>query len=137
MYDFDRSDENYYDDDGETQQKINWYIVSQKLYLNAANYYKHIINITLGIALDTIATDEQAAPTMNLQVCNYRKIRNVVDTENFSYNVDMIRTFVHRLNYFKVCEFQYKLSSDDENVMQVPLSLANVTVKYKIAGEVR
>lgn len=137
LFDFDRSDNDYYDNDGLEQQKIDWYIISQKLYLNAANYYKHIINITLGIALDTIATNEQAAPTMNLQVCNYRKIRNVVDTENFSYNVDMIRTFVHRLNYLKVCEFQYKLSSDDKNVMQVPLSLANVTVKYKIVGEVR
>lgn len=137
LFDFDRSDNNYYDIDGVKQQNINWHIVSQKLYLNAANYYKHIVNITLGIALDTIATNNQAAPTMNLQVCNYRKIRNVVNTENFNYNVDMIRTLVHRLNYFKVCEFQYKLSSDDNNVLQVPLSLANITVKYKIAGEVR
>lgn len=136
LFDFDRSDNDYYDDDG-TYQLIDWQITSQKLYLNAANYYKHIVNITLGIALDTIASNNQVTPTMNLEICNYRKIRNVVDSENFSYSVDMIRTFVHRLNYFKVCEFQYRLSSDSENVTQVPLSLANVTVKYKIAGEVR
>ena len=127
----------YFDDDGNKQTNIDWSLTSQKLYLSAANYYKHIVNITLNFAVDVVASKTNKKPTMNLIICNYRKIRNIVDQENFEYTVDMIRTLVHRLNFAKVCEFQYQLSSDSNNVVQIPLSLADITVKYKVSGEVR
>ena len=34
-------------------------------------------------------------------------------------------------------EFQYKLSYDPENAIEIPLSLNSITVKYKVGGQVR
>lgn len=143
LYTLSIDDTEYYDTLGSNKYPIDWRISSQKLYLNAVNYYKHIVNLTFNISLHNAMTVQgEEVPqdyTMNLDVCNYRKERNIVSTENFGYKIDMIRTCIKRLNYAKVCEFQYRLSADLDKYVetQVPLSLADVTVKYKIAGQVR
>lgn len=111
---------------------IDWFIESQKLHLNANNYYKHITNLTLS----SIEKGEQKI-AINLNVKNYRKYVDNGKAENFDYKIDVIRTFVKRLNYAKVCEFQYRLSSDDESALNVPLALSNISIKYKIGGQVR
>lgn len=115
-----------------TKNNVNWYLESQKLYFGASNHYKHIYNITLA------SVDEGNSPIyMNLNVKNYRKYVNNGKEENFNYDINVIRTFVKRLNYAKVCEFQYRLSSDSTSSINVPLSLSDITVKYKIGGQVR
>ena len=76
------------------------------------------------------------------QVNCYRKkvdgnINSLDDYVTVNYRVDTIRTYVQRLNYSKINEFQYQLSSDEENAMDIPLSLNSITIKYKVGGQVR
>lgn len=140
LYSFKYNDD-YYDVRGTIKSNIDWYFISQKLHLNAPNYYKHISNITLISVLDS---DEDIY--LDLTLYNYRKKMHQSEVESFKFNVDSIRTYVKRLNYSKVNEFQYLLTSnvddaaDEEetlNVPKVPLSLSSITVKYKISGQVR
>lgn len=122
----------YFDFIDDKECTIDWYVESQKLHLNANNHYKHIVNLTLA------SVQEDDLPIhLNLNVNNYRKHVDNGKAENFDYNIDVIRTYVKRLNYAKVCEFQYRLSSDSESAINVPLALSNITIKYKIGGQVR
>lgn len=113
--------------------KIDWYFTSQKLHFGQPNYYKHIVNLTLMSVSDT----ENNEITHDLDIVNYRSTFDQVSTKNIAYKVENIRTYVQRLNHFKVNEFQYSLSADFENSIQLPLSLSNITTKYKITGQVR
>ena len=130
----DYSDDEYYDYDGYFMLQIEWLFKSQKLHLEAPNYYKHISNITLTSVLDEAGREPL---DLNLTVTNYRKRANTSDVENFMFNVDTIRVYVKRLNYSKVNEFQYTLQSDEDNAIKIPLSLSSICVKYKISGQVR
>lgn len=145
MYNFDNKETNYFDYDGKTY-KIPWFIKSQKLYLNAVNYYKHIVNITFTSVHDRALLQNANYNVDNLdfklQVNNYRKkvdgnINNVDDYVTINYVVESARTYVQRLNYSKVNEFQYLLSSNEDNAINIPLSLNSITVKYKIGSQVR
>lgn len=147
IYELLTTDREYHDElaNGMTQN-IDWYFRSQKLYLNAVNYYKHIENITLSCveeSPDTTATDSFVENPrgdrvyVELTTKNYRKYVNSNLPENFHYDVEVIRTFVKRLNYAKVCEFQYQLANSDIEVYRTPLNISNVTIKYKIGGQVR
>lgn len=137
-------DDYYYDDDG-NKYKIDWYVESQKLYLQAINYYKHITNITLVSVhdIDVINESNENDEEMSykLQCDIYRKQIDgnigLDDYTSINYDVNGARTFVQRLNYGKVNELQYRLSANLENVIQFPLSLNGITVKYKIGTQVR
>ncbi len=131
LFKLDKSDENYYDYDG-VKHQINWNFKSQKLHLNAVNYYKHISNLTLYSVLDT---DREMNFVMDIN--NYRKQTDTTEIQTISYKVDTIRTFVKRVNYPKVNEFQYNMHQDDEREIRLPLSLSGITIKYKISGQVR
>jgi hypothetical protein len=120
--------------EGLLEYEIDWMFKSQKLHLNAINNYKHISNIVLSSVLES-TRDEPL--DLDLIVTNYRKIKSVAKTDNFTFKVDTIRIYVKRLNYVKVNEFQYELRSNSDNVLRIPLSLSNVTIKYKISGQVR
>ena len=132
IYEFSSSTNNYFDLINTTRKPIDWFIESQKLHLNANNYYKHISNLTLS------SVEESDVPiSLNLNVKNYRKWVDNGKAENFDYHIDVIRTYIKRVNYAKVCEFQYKLSSDNEAVINTPLALSGIVIKYKIGGQVR
>ena len=140
LYSIRKGEDAYYDYD-EVKSDIDWHITSQKLHLNAPNYYKHISNITLASVLDT---DKEIY--LDLTLHNYRKKIHKSEVESFKFKVDSIRTYIKRLNYSKVNEFQYLLTSsmseaaDEEELVEVPkapLSLSSITVKYKITGQVR
>lgn len=134
FYRFDYSNDNYYDYDG-NKHHIDWYVVSQKLHLSAINYYKRLSNITLSSVIDIPNTDEPV--TYDLDILNYRKTLDDGQTQTIGYKVQVLRTYVQRLNYPKVNEFQYTLRTDHDNTVQLPLSLSNITLKYKITGQVR
>lgn len=135
----------YYDKIENKIQNIDWRIKSQKLYLSSINYYKHIVNITLNTALDS-----NKPALVTLKVKNYRKRadygknilgKNKVE-DTISFNVDIIRTFVKRLNYYKINAFEYELSNfkNDNDVVDidaVPLSLTAISIKYLLTGQVR
>ena len=131
FYRFDESNENYFDYDGKRKQ-IDWHLESQKLHLSQINNYKHIVNMTFNSVIDT-----QPYLTFFLDVKNYRKQIDEGKTENLSYSVENLRTYVQRLNYFKVNEFQYKLYSDNQDRYPLPLSLSSISIKYKMQGQVR
>lgn len=146
MYDLNKSDADYYDYDGEFVNKVSWFIKSQKLHLSALNNYKHIINMTFVSVHDSniLQNSEYNIDGLDfkLQVNCYRKkvdgnINSLDDYVTVNYRVDTIRTYVQRLNYSKINEFQYQLSSDEENAMDIPLSLNSITIKYKVGGQVR
>ena len=147
MYDFDKSEVNYYDNDG-TKHKIHWFIKSQKLHFNATNYYKHIVNMTFISVHDKTllenATFNASSLDCKLQINSYRKqldgnIGNDNEYTVIEYDIESARTYVQRLNYSKVNEFQYLLSDNEETAIsaRIPLSLNNITVKYKIGTQVR
>ena len=146
LFNLNKSDINYYDYDGIKRTKVDWFIQSQKLHLGAVNYYKHIVNMTFNSVhdLSLLKENDYNAIDLNfkLQINNYRKqvngnIGNKDDYKVVNYNVEIVRTFVQRLNYSKVNEFQYLLSYDDKNSVNVPFSVSGIIVKYKIGGEVR
>ena len=150
---FNKSDNDYYDFE-ETRKMneyglyddatlyIDWFITSQKLYLGAINYVKHIVNMTFNFVLDHITlNDEEEKPSFVLIARNYRKKfnfgNNSQEGQTIQYTVDLVRTYVQRMSYPKVDAFQYTIKSDPESYRPVPLSLASLTVKYKIGGGVR
>jgi hypothetical protein len=146
LFNLNKSDAYYFDNDGKLKARIKWFVKSQKLHLGALNYYKHIVNITFASVHDIDALKQSQHNIQNinlkLQVNNYRKkidgnIDSVNDWSVVHYNVDIIRTYVQRLNYSKVNEFQYLLSYDSQSALNVPLSLSNITIKYKIGGQIR
>lgn len=134
LYVPDTGDDNYKDD---FYGNISWSLKSQKLHFNAINYYKAINNITLSSVMDKIPA--AANPfTCNMRVTTYRKIMDGTQApETMSFYVDMIRTFVKKLNYMKIGQFQFEMLSDDDNAQQSPLSLTSIVVKYKTTGQVR
>lgn len=143
-YNIDKTSEQYYDTiSGKTN--IDWFIRSQKLHFSAINYYKHIVNMTISSVND-------GAEEMNflLKIVNYRKEPTVgkntdqVNREDTTVQVkvSMVRTFAKRLHYFKVSEFEYRLSNfKAENGQTIttlkPLSLTNITIRYTLTGQVR
>lgn len=131
FYQFDKSNDDYFDYD-EIKYPIDWHVESQKLHLSGLNNYKHLINITFNSVIDT-----EDYLSFFLDVKNYRENVDSGKIENPHYSVDVLRTFVQRLNYFKVNEFQYVLRSDNDNKFPLPLSLSSISIKYKIQGQVR
>ena len=134
LYVPDTGDDNYKDD---FYGNISWSLKSQKLHFNAINYYKSISNITLSSVMDKVP--DAANPfTCNMRVMTYRKIMDGTQApETMVFYVDMIRTFVKKLNYMKIGQFQFEMLSDDDNAQQSPLSLTSIVVKYKTTGQVR
>lgn len=100
----------------------------------------------------TISSVNDGAEEMNflLKIVNYRKEPTVgkntdqVNREDTTVQVkvSMVRTFAKRLHYFKVSEFEYRLSNfKAENGQTIttlkPLSLTNITIRYTLTGQVR
>ena len=115
-----------------TKSKISWNFVSQPLYLTDINYYKHIVNITISSIQDTVYPLSFILDTMY-----YKQDGTESKKQVLQYKVYSIKTFVQRLNGFKVNQFQYQLRSDIESAVQLPLNVSSITIKYKVTGQVR
>lgn len=141
LYQFDKSNDNYFDGNSIETGRIDWHITSQKLHLDAINYYKHIVNLTFfGYNYD----DKQAEMRFNIRIINYRKQTDTNEQKSFEeveYKIQLTRTFVKRINYYKVNQVQYVLESpreiDEEDKTPIPLSLTCISLKYLITGQVR
>lgn len=151
IYTLNKGESNYVDFDGITKRRINWFLISQKLYLSAINYYKTV----WGLVLDSTHNEKDLNNSIynldtsyyDLRVTNYRKrIDNNIDAgldgykQSFSYKVTPAKSFVQRCNYPLVNLFQYKLNNHFENdnvKLSIPLSLSGLTIKYRIGGEIR
>lgn len=141
MYYFDKGNDKYYDGNKPETGRINWHLTSQKLHLDAINYYKHIINLTLyGYNYD----NKELLTKFNLRVINYRKQTDTNEIKSFEsveYKIELTRTFVKRINYYKVNQVQYILEScrdiDQEDSVPTPLCLTAISLKYLVTGQVR
>lgn len=113
---------------------IDWHFQSQELSLGNINYKKRIVNITL----QSLETDERKFSAI-LTCKNFRKTAFVSKEQVLEYKIDVVRTYVHRLNYLQSVQFQYLLSNDKQKAPkeQTPLSLSAAIVKYEIGEAVR
>lgn len=141
LYKLDTSNDNYFDGNSLRDGRIDWFLSSQKLHLDAINYYKHIVNLTF---FGYNYGDKDVNVRFNLRVINYRKQTDTNETKSFSavdYKIQLTRTFVTRINYYKVNQVQYILESsrdeDAEDKIPVPLSLTAISLKYLVTGQVR
>lgn len=141
LYKLDTSNDNYFDGNSLKDGRIDWFLSSQKLHLDAINYYKHIVNLTF---FGYNYSDKDVNVRFNLRVINYRKQTDTNETKSFSavdYKIQLTRTFVTRINYYKVNQVQYILESsrdeDAEDKIPVPLSLTAISLKYLVTGQVR
>ena len=141
LYKLDTSNDNYFDGNSLKDGRIDWFLSSQKLHLDAINYYKHIVNLTF---FGYNYGDKDINVRFNLRVINYRKQTDTNETKSFSavdYKIQLTRTFVTRINYYKVNQVQYILESsrdeDAEDKIPVPLSLTAISLKYLVTGQVR
>lgn len=126
------TEENWYlDYDKDT---IDWHFQSQELSLGNINYKKRIINITL----QSLETDERKFSAI-LTCKNFRKRAYVSKEQILEYPIDVVRTYVHRLNYLQSVQFQYLLSNDKQRAPkeQTPLSLSAAIIKYEMEEAVR
>lgn len=129
LYTISKAEEQYFDDDA--TDKIEWFIVSQKLHFGAINNYKHIVNMTLS------SVNDDSNCNAVLQIVNYRKLPNDATETYIEYEINVARTFVKKINHFKVTNFQYRLFNDVKEAIQYPLCLSNVSLKYTITGEIK
>ena len=96
-------------------------------------------------------SDNRFTTKFVLKTTNYRKLPQIGkntdqanrDDTTVSVQVEIIRVFSKRLNYYKVNEYQYKISSiadgDDEKKITTykPLCITSIAIKYLITGQVR
>lgn len=117
---------------------IDWYIVSQKLHLNTLNYYKRLVNMTLNSLHAKDETQKMILSTTNYRDKSYEGLTSKPGTNNtLDYDVDLLRTYVKRLNYGKLVEFQYKLRNNERVELQPQLKLNSIIIKYVITGVIR
>ena len=114
-----------YSDDGKI---INWTITSQLLHFGAINNFKQILNFILN------SVDTKDRFTFSLQIINYRRVNDIRKREVFEYDVDTIRTFIKRMQFSKVNEFQYQIKNSNT---KVPLRLTDISIKYIITERLR
>ena len=156
LYDNLYDDVNNYIDDYNNGTDIDWFIKSQKLHLDAINYYKTVLNLTLNNTFnDDVDLDDESRDTKRMsfkfKIKLFRtdigedKYGSVVQKGYFesgtekevTYDVDCIATFVQRVNFSKVIEVQYEIYCNNNIAVRIPLSLANITIKYRRGSEVR
>ena len=136
---FDYATDYYYDTSGinsntgeEMKHQINWSLTSQKLYLGSIDRYKTVKDITI-----YNVQDDERDINFVLDCKNYRHHIDDGKEEWIEYNVSKIRTFVKRLHYSKVREFQYTLRNDPNAQVQSPMKISNIAIKYHVGDEVR
>ena len=114
------------------RSQINWSLTSQKLYLGSIDRYKTVKDITI-----YNVQDDERDINFVLDCKNYRHHIDDGKEEWIEYNVSKIRTFVKRLHYSKVREFQYTLRNDPNAQVQSPMKISNIAIKYHVGDEVR
>ena len=114
--------------------KIDWFIVSQPLHLNAPNYYKNLKQLVFQLLGPEQDSNKH---TIKVQIKCYRKKADVKEPELIEFTIDELRTFVKRFNYWKLCEVQYALADDSETQIPTQLQLNGIAVKYELGEEVR
>lgn len=124
--------DSYYDEIYGDGQPINWLMQSQMLHLDTLDYFKHLKSIMLYTAYD----NELLKFDMEVRV--YRNTSEDSQMQSDWYNVYKVRSFVKRMNIFKVSNMRYTLTNTPgELTEQYPLCLSGLFIKYLLGGRVR
>ena len=75
--------------------------------------------------------------TIKNRLEDFKKILNQKNIDFYIVPTADFHNSEYVSDYFKVREFQFKLYNDIYNANQLPLSLTNISIKYKITGQVR
>lgn len=111
---------------------IPWLFRTQKLHFDAPNNYKRVNIINYNIQKDTFGDT-----TFNVKYMCYRKLLNETLDKTELLTIDKTSTFVSRINFAKVNEFQLEVTSDLTNVDLEKVSFSAMTIKYVIGGAIR
>lgn len=111
------------------QSRIDWFLISQKLYLGALNNYKTITGINI------VAKGLYEYGT-KLAMKAFRNIDHPEESIDMNVFIKDLRTFVQRLNLMHTIFFQYKLSNTDDD-KQRQAHIASLCVKYETKEGVR
>ena len=137
--------ENYSSDIGKNVVKqINWYIMSQKIHF-AQYYYRgeRLLNHdTLqyfkkvqGMRFDALA-ESNDENIFNIDCITYNNTLKLQASKTIKYEIDFVGSIVKKMNYPKLQEFQFILSSINTDIRK-PLLLTNIAIKYSITGQVK
>lgn len=112
------------------QSRIDWYGLSQKLYLGSINNYKAIrgINIVARGLYDTKAL---------LEVKIFRDVFHPEESLTMNMYIEDLRAFVQRLNLMHVIFFQFRISNPDNDEKQKQVHIASVSIKYEMKEGIR
>ncbi len=113
-------------------RNITWYIESQPLHFKAPNNYKSISQLIFHFQEST--PQEQ---TVQAQVKLHRKQFTLTEPELIRFKVEGYRTFVKRMNYWKVNNLQWSLATDHDTIHHARLNINDITIKYSVGDEVR
>ena len=114
---------------------INWFIISQPLHMSAPNYYKNLKQIIFQFSNSN--DDEILTKTINVQIKLYRKRISIKEPETIQFQIENLRSFVKRFNYWKINETQWALANDTDTNVPKKLELNSISIKYEIGDEVR
>ena len=113
---------------------IDWFVQSQPLHLNAINYYKNMKQLIFQLVKDT---EENENNSILAQIKLYRKHITLRDPDIVSFNIEKLRTFVKRFNYWKINEIQWGLANDKDTSYPAKFRLNGISLKYELGDEVR
>ena len=112
------------------QSRIDWYGLSQKLYLSSINNYKAIrgINIVARGLYDTKAL---------LEVKIFRDVFHPEESLTMNMYIEDLRAFVQRLNLMHVIFFQFRISNPNNDEKQKQIHIASISIKYETKEGIR
>ena len=114
---------------------INWFVMSQPLHMSAPNYYKNLKQLVFQFSDND--TDDNINKTLNAQIKLYRKRISIKEPETIQFQIENLRTFVKRFNYWKINEIQWALANDTETNVPKKFELNGISIKYELGDEVR
>lgn len=151
QYTIDKDTDEYYDIENineeqgvELDRQIDWYITSQRIHF-AEYYYRgerlinydtlHYFKKVQGMRFDTV-TNTNDEVEFNIDCITYDNTLRIQQTKSMRYEVDFVGSLVKNMNYPKLQEFQFILSSIEKAIRR-PLMLTNIAIKYSITGQVK
>lgn len=130
-------DSTQYYDFGEVGQfkPIDWFIMSQPLHMNTPNHYKNLRQLVFQFSNNN--EDDITSKTINAQIKLYRKRISIKEPETIQFQIENLRTFVKRFNYWKINEIQWALGNDADTDVPKKFELNGLSIKYELGDEVR
>lgn len=116
--------------------RIDWFIISQPLHMNAPTYYKNLKQLVFQFS-EVNSGDDSVSKSIIAQIKLYRKRITIREPESVDFEIEYMRTFVKRFNYWKINEVQWGLADNAGTGSPQKFELNGISIKYEIGEEVR